>query len=112
MSLQLRLFLIIFSILFFIFILFFIRKSKMSIESASLWVIWSLGIILIAFFPELITWLSRVLGIVAEMNTVFLVMIFLLYCLVFYLYVRVSIVEDKLTRLIQKIGIEDHEKNE
>ena len=110
MSTQLRLFLIAFSILFFLFILIFIKKSKMSIESASLWVIWSLCVVLISFFPELITWLSHILGIAAEMNTVFLVMIFLLYCLVFYLYVRVSVVEDKLTRLIQKIGIEDHEK--
>lgn len=111
MSIQLRFFLILFSILFFFFVLLNIKKSKMSLDSASLWVLWSLGVILIAFFPEIITWISHILGIAAPMNTVFLVMIFLLYVLVFFSYVKLSLLEDKLKNLIQRLGIEENEKH-
>lgn len=111
MTVQLRFFLILFSILFFLFVLLNIKKSKMSLDMASLWVIWSLGVILIAFFPELISWLSSILGIIAPMNTIFLVMIFLLYSLVFFAYVKISLLEDKLKNLIQRIGMEENEKH-
>lgn len=109
MSIQLRFFLILFSVLFFVFVLLYIRKSKMSLDSASLWVLWSLGVVFIAFFPEIITWLSHILGIAAPMNTIFLVMIFLLYALVFFAYVKMSLTEEKLKNLIQRLGIEENE---
>lgn len=107
MSLQLRFFLILFSILFFSFVLMYIRKSKMSLDSAALWVLWSLGVVFIAFFPEIITWISHILGIAAPINSVFLIMIFLLYALVFFAYIKVSLLEEKLKNLIQKLGMEE-----
>ena len=110
MSLQLRFFLIIFSILFFAFVIFYIRKSKMTLDSAALWVLWSLGVVFIAFFPEIITRISHILGIAAPINTVFLIMTFLLYVLVFFAYIKLSLVEEKLKNLIQKLGLEEEKK--
>ena len=79
----------------------------MSLDSAALWVLWSLGVVFIAFFPEIITWISHILGIAAPINSVFLIMIFLLYALVFFAYIKVSLLEEKLKNLIQKLGMEE-----
>ena len=106
MSLQLRLLLIIFSIIFFFFVLY-MRKSKMNLESSCIWVAWSLGVVLIAFFPEIIGFIGMLLGIAADINTVFLVMIFLLYVLVFLLYVKISLIEERFKELVQKIALKD-----
>ncbi len=105
MQIQLRLLLILGSIGFFMYILRFIKKSKMSLNMASIWIVWGVGVILIAFFPEIITWLGGLMGIYSQLNTIFFVMLAILYMLVFYLFVKISILEEKLKNLIQSVGI-------
>lgn len=79
MQIQLRLLLILGSIVFFMYILRFIKKSKMSLNMASIWIVWGVGVILIAFFPEIITWLGGLMGIYSQLNTIFFVMLAILY---------------------------------
>lgn len=105
MQIQLRLLLILGSIVFFMYILRFIKKSKMSLNMASIWIVWGVGVILIAFFPEIITWLGGLMGIYSQLNTIFFVMLAILYMLVFYLFVKISILEEKLKNMIQAAGI-------
>ncbi len=105
MQIQLRLLLILGSIGFFMYILRFIKKSKMSLNMASIWIVWGVGVILIAFFPEIITRLGGLMGIYSQLNTIFFVMLAILYMLVFYLFVKISILEEKLKNLIQSVGI-------
>ncbi len=102
---QLRVILIIGSILFFLYILRFIKKSKMSLNMASIWIIWGVGIIFIAFMPEIVNVLGGFLGIYSQLNTLFFIMLAILYMLVFYLFVKISILEEKLKNLIQHVGI-------
>ena len=110
MPIQLQVFLVIISIIVFIAIIRFIKKSKLSTQMAVIWILWSICLILISVFPTIIYNLSKILGIIAPMNTLFLLMMFILYCLVFFLYLRISILEYKLKTLAQHIGI--HEKND
>ena len=105
MQIQLRLLLILGSIVFFMYILRFIKKSKMSLNMGSIWIVWGVGVILIAFFPEIITWLGGLMGIYSQLNTIFFVMLAILYMLVFYLFVKISILEEKLKNMIQAAGI-------
>lgn len=107
MQIQLRLLLILGSIVFFMYILRFIKKSKMSLNMASIWIVWGVGVILIAFFPEIITWLGGLMGIYSQLNTIFFVMLAILYMLVFYLFVKISILEEKLKNMIQAAGIKN-----
>ena len=107
MPIQLQVFLVIISIIVFISIIRFIKKSKLSTQMAVIWILWSIGLILISVFPTIIYNLSKILGIIAPMNTLFLLMMFILYCLVFFLYLRISILEYKLKNLAQHIGISD-----
>ena len=52
----------------------------------------------------------KLLEIKTTINALYLIMIFILYCLVFYLFLKISILENKLKNLIQIIALQ--KKNE
>ena len=107
---RLQLILFLFSILFFIIILYFIKRSKISLDLASVWILWGCGLITISIFPEIVEYTSKLLEIKTTINALYLIMIFILYCLVFYLFLKISILENKLKNLIQIIALQ--KKNE
>ena len=96
---RLQLILFLFSILFFIIILYFIKRSKISLDLASVWILWGCGLITISIFPEIVEYTSKLLEIKTTINALYLIMIFILYCLVFYLFLKISILENKLKNL-------------
>jgi len=105
MTLQLQMFLILGSLSFFFLSLRLIKRSKFSTELAVIWIIWGLGLIVISIFPQIIYQLTSLLGFIAPINMLYLFMIFFLYCLVFYLYLKVSVLEDKLKSLIHETAL-------
>lgn len=105
MTSQLQFFLVIGSLLFFAVSLRLIKKSKFSSDMAIIWLVWGLGIIFISLFPEIIYQLTALFGFMAPINMLFLFMIFFLYCLVFYLYLKLSSQEDKLKSLIHEVAL-------
>lgn len=78
------------SIIVLFIVLRFAIKNKMNIRFAIVWVIWALAMIVISIFPSIIYSLSNLLGFEKPVNAIFLLMIFLLYCLSFYLFVSIS----------------------
>lgn len=113
MTIQLQIMLIVFSILFFLVILKYIKKARLSTDIAIVWILWAIGLIVMCLVPGAVNLMTRMLGIYAPINAVFLIMIFLLYCLVFYLCVRMSMLEDKVKNLVQHVAMQDalNEKN-
>lgn len=110
MTIQFRILLVIASLLFFAIVLAGIKKSKMALNMASIWVVWSLGIVLIAMLPEIVSLISGMLGIYSSINTLFLIMLFILYCFAFYLCVKVSVLEERVKNLTQYIGQSEFQK--
>lgn len=96
--------LLIVSILVLIFVLWNIIKNHMDIGYAMVWILWSLGMIFISIFPETISVVGQILGIQVESNAVFLITIFLLYCLTFYLYLRISKHNEQIVNLNYEIS--------
>lgn len=86
----LRIGLLIASIITLVFILTNVRKNKMNIHYSMIWIIWGIVLILISVFPQIIFFISDILGIEIASNTVFLIMIFLLYCLTYYIFLTLS----------------------
>lgn len=107
----LRIILIIGSVLFLIFLVLSIKKSKLSNDIATLWVLFSLIILVLAIFPEIIVVIVKGLGIDSPVNGVYLIFITLLLVLSFVLFVKVSTLENKLNNLAQKIGIKNHDES-
>jgi hypothetical protein len=109
MSTQIQIILIIGTILSFFSLVFKIKKSKLNIDYASLWIIGSMLLIILAIFPNIIYVISNFVGIKSPINMVFVLAIFTLFFFVFYLLLKISILEEKLKNLIQQISIDRKE---
>ena len=112
MSIGLRILLIVVSILNMIQIMRKIRQSKFQIEYSIFWIILSLCLILMAVFPGAMIWLADKTGIISPVNMIFLVVIFVLLMKLFYLNLHVSQLEYKVKELIQKIALNDFDKEQ
>ena len=105
MSSKLQILLVIFSLVTFFFVIFNIRKSKMEIKYAVIWISWSFVVAIISIFPSIITLLSNWLGIYAPTNTIFLGMLFLLYLMSFYIYINLSFYNKKMKDLVYEVAL-------
>ena len=112
MTVTLRIFLIIASLLTVIWILRKIRKMKFKMEDAIFWLIFSALIIILAIFPEISYWLSKILGIESPANLVFLFVICLLLEKIFTLSIITSQLEEKVSILSAEVALrsQDEEK--
>ncbi|MCC8061338.1 MAG: DUF2304 domain-containing protein [Clostridiales bacterium] len=111
MSTMLRVCLIVASVLTMAMMMHKIRSSRVRTEDAIFWVLFSLVLILFSVFPGLAYLLSDLVGTQAPSNFIFTLVIFLLLVKVFSLTVRLSQTEMKLQELVQKIALEETEKN-
>ena len=105
MNSKLQILLVIFSLVTFLFVIYNIRKSKMDIKYAVIWITWSLVVAVISIFPSIVTILSSWLGIIAPTNTIFLGMLFLLYIMSFYIYINLSSYNQKLKDLVYEVAL-------
>lgn len=105
MNLALRYILIITSFLWLLFLIRTIIKNKLDIKFSILWIFLGIFIFLIGLFPEIIYLFSRLIGIEIPSNAVFLLMFFIIYCLVFYLYLKISKHNQELLNLNYEIAI-------
>ena len=105
MPFELQFSLLVASILTFLIIIRNIRKSKLSTDLATVWILWGAGLIFLSLFPSIAYALGHAIGIMSPVNGVFLIMIFLLYVLVFVLYLRLSVLEEKTKNLIHVIAL-------
>lgn len=106
MSVMLRISLIAASVLTTAAILHKIRSSKVQIEDAIFWVLFSGVLIVFSVFPRVAYLLSDLVGTQAPSNFIFMLVIFLLLVKIFSMSVRISQLEAKLRELVQVIAIE------
>lgn len=105
MSIYLQIALFIASVLTFVFVVYCSKKHKMNIKYSIVWIIWSIGIIIISLFPKIVYFISNLLNITVAVNTLYLIMIFLLYLLSFYLFLKISIMNDRLKDISYQIAM-------
>lgn len=115
MQSELRLGLLIASIITLVFILRNVVKNKMNIHYSMIWIIWGCTLVIISIFPQIVFFVGDLLRIEIASNTVFLIMIFLLYCLSYYIYLQISKHNEEIITLDYEIAnlkkkIEDLEK--
>lgn len=108
----LRIVLIVMSILTTSYMMRKIRNAKAQIEDSIFWIFLSALLIVISIFPSIPAFVSKILGIMAPVNFLFLFMIFILLVKVFSMSLKISALETKLKNLIQEIAIQDKEEEE
>lgn len=108
--LALRIILIVAAAALVVFLLHSIKKSKMAIEDALFWMLFSLLILVMAVFPQLPSFLSDWIGFQSPVNFVFLFFIFILIVRDFLSNRRISQLENRVKELTQQVAIDrlDH----
>jgi hypothetical protein len=106
MSTILRLLLILASIATFLYFLIKIRTSKVNIEDALFWFLFSLAIIMLGIFPDIVIFLTRLAGIQSPVNGLFLIILFIILVRLFTLTLKVSMLTLKLDKLTQTFALE------
>ena len=111
MGLNLRMALFAGSLLTFIFINRYIKKSRVRIEDTMFWLVFSAGLVVLGIFPQIPIIFSRWFKIESPANFVFLVIIFVLLVHQFFLTMKISQLEIKLRELVQAVAIENKKED-
>lgn len=112
MSLTLQLFLIVLTVMLFIILTKNVRKGKLRTDYALGWILCSLAMIIISIFPQIAYFGAKIIGVISTANIVFAAIIFMLIILVYILFNKVSMLEEKQKNLIQHIAILQKELKE
>ena len=112
MTYVLRFILIITSVLTIIYMLRKIKKSQMNIDDSIFWLVFSMGLFIFSIIPSIPIMLARLVGIESPVNFIFLAIIFILLIKMFLMTVRISVLDNKVKCLVQKISIEESKKNQ
>ncbi len=107
MTTNLRIFLIVGAVLLLVMVTRNIKKSQFDTQDTFFWLGLSVLLILAAVFPQLVYWLSGLLGFQSASNFVFLAVIAILLWRLFRLQETLSVLRQKLTVLAQEVALKD-----
>lgn len=112
MDVKMRVFLIIATVFCFYFLIKSVRRGKLRTDYALGWILASLCLIIIGCFPVIVYFVSSILGIISPANAVFMFIIFLLILLVYILFNKVSMLEEKQKDIIQELALLEYKMKE
>lgn len=112
MSSELRIVLLIGVVIYFIAILFLLRKKTLTLKYSLIWLFSSLVLFVMAVFPGIVTFFSDLFGIASEVNAIFLVFIFFILLILISLTSIVSKQHKQIKILIQTVSILKKETEE
>lgn len=94
------------SVISFIFVVFYIRKSRVKIEDTIFWVLASVMLLVFSIFPGIVYFIAGILDIRSPANFVFALFIFLLLVSQFYTTMKLSHVQIRLNELAQRVALD------
>ena len=94
------------------FIMKKIRQSKLQIEYAIFWIIFSGILLIFSVFPFLVALVTRLIGMELPVNFIFLLFILILILKAFFQTIETSALENKVRNLTQRLAIEEKERQE
>ena len=104
-----RILLIVLSLFTTYYILKRIRQSKLQIEYAIFWILFSGVLIVFSLFPWLVSMFTRMIGMQLPVNFIFLLFIFVLMVKLFFMTIELSSLENKVKDLTQELALEEKE---
>lgn len=112
MSLTLRIFLIVCSVLSVFYTMKKIRKAQLNIDDSIYWIVMSVLLLIMSVFPGLVNWAAKLFGFVGTVNFVFFFMIFAVIVKLFQVSIDLSVSKHRLNMLIQKIALLNKEQED
>ncbi len=101
MTLELQIFLVACVLLFIAAILRYLVKRKLNLKYTLVWLFAAVFMLVIAIFPQIITWFTGLIGIQVASNAVFFFSILFLFLIVLTLTAIVSHMNNRVYRLTQ-----------
>ena len=105
MNINLKIFLIVLIFLQFILIVSVVKRKKMTMRYASLWIFLSLIMMIVVIFPKIIFKLSDLFGFEVPSNMIFILGFFLLFYISFIITTTLSMQNRKIKLLIQELSM-------
>ena len=89
-----------------------IRQSKLQIEYAIFWIVFSGVLLIFSIFPFLVAVFTRMIGMELPVNFIFLLFILILILKAFFQTIETSALENKVRNLTQRLAIEEKDRQE
>ena len=105
MTFNLRLGLVIVSLLLMIVVIKILKKGRIPVKYSFVWILSVIVILLVGLIPSLFGWISRLFGFVTMANMVVGIFIFILLMITISLTVMIAGQKKKTTMLIQELSI-------
>lgn len=84
-----------------------VRQAKVQIEDTIFWLLFSGVLLILAIFPGIAYWASRLLGFVSPINFVYIVIIFVLLARQFSMSIKLSQMDSRLRILTQQVALNE-----
>lgn len=87
-----------------------VSRQQKTVWEASVWTVFWGTVASLALFPDLMDYLTQVTGVQNRENAVFVTSIGILFFIVFYLAMRLESLEQRQTRVVQKMALEEMDR--
>lgn len=84
-----------------------VRLAKVQIEDTIFWLLFSAILLVLALFPGLAYWASRLLGFVSPINFVYILIIFLLLAKQFFMSIKLSQLDSRVRILTEQVALNE-----
>lgn len=105
MSTILKMFLIIILLFQLILVVNTVRKKQISMKYASLWIVLVLAMCMVVIFPQIVMFMSELMGFETTSNMVLLLGFFFSFYMIYIHTISISVQNEKIKLLIQEISI-------
>lgn len=105
MTLGLRILLIAGALLMLAFVLLKIRKAQLQTNDAVFWFLFAGCLVLVAIFPQIIFWMTYLIGIQSPANLVFLLIVAILIIRLLNISVENTQLKQRIERLTQFVAL-------
>ena len=89
-----------------------IRQSKLQIEYAIFWIVFSGILLVFSIFPFFVVIATKMIGMELPVNFIFLFFILILILKAFFQTIETSALENKVRNLTQRLAIEEKDRQE
>jgi len=108
MTLRQQVFAIVASVALLVFIVEMVRRRRLREEYSWLWITIGLGILVLSLWFGLLQWLTRLIGAVVPVSTLFVFGILFLMVVNIYFSIKISTLTTQVKNLAQRLAILDH----
>jgi hypothetical protein len=100
-----NIFFVIISLLVIVYILYSIRKDKLSIANSFIWIVFCFVLLILSIFPTSLDWLASLLGITYPPALFLTIAIVILFILIFIQSKKIEDLHKKVTDLSQELSL-------